>query len=259
MSKKSADFTTDSVRYVSASVIDVNEKWLHAAKRCERYTLLAIQRGEMRGYTSVGTLTVGTSQALLLSPMTRIRSAYSQDFGVRFFCAELELAQDFLEAMTLYSLSAFDFELLNKLVKTSSENEQSLADALLFSLLCDMKKAPVSEQESAQIIAKALESDSFAEIDIDKLADKTGVSKARLLKAFGEITGKSPKAYANEKRVAHARTLLTYSAFTVSKIASLLNFDDANLFTKFFTYHTGVTPSDYRRALNNIPARSKRM
>ena len=252
----SDDFVIEKVRFLGANVIDINEKWIHAGKKCEHYMLFAVERGEMRVYTSAGTRTVSAAQALLLSPSTRIRSAYSQDSGVRFFCMEFDLARDFAEAITVCNLSEFDFEILKRLVKINSENKQKLADALLFSLLCDMKKAPASEQESEQIIEKALDSDTFAECDIEKLAAQTGLSKARLLRAFTEVTGRTPKAYANERRVEYACRLLELSAFPISKIAELAGFEDANLFTKFFTYHKGITPSDYRRALNNIPARS---
>ncbi|MBO7148526.1 MAG: helix-turn-helix transcriptional regulator [Clostridia bacterium] len=249
----------NDVHYVSAKVIDINEKWILAGKKCENYTLFAVERGEMRVSSSSGAITVSASQALFLTPDTRIRSAHSGETGVRFFFAELSLERAHPLSPGLNTVSGFGFEILSRLTRTSAENEKVLADALVFSLLCEMKKAPATGQEREHaIVLHELECNGFAEIDIDGLAKTTGVSKAKLLKAFTELTGRTPKAYANEKRVEYSRTLLAHSAFTVSKIAELVGFDDANLFTKFFTYHMGVTPSDYRRVLNSIPARSKR-
>ena len=251
--------TANDVRYVSANVIDISEKWIHAGKKCKNYTLFAVERGEIRVSTSTGAITVSAAQALLLAPGTRIRSAHSGDTGVRFFCAELLLESVHMGALSLHLVSDFGFEILSRLVRISAESEKTFADALLFSLLCEVKKVPSTGQERERaIVLHELERNGFAEIDIDGLAKTTGVSKAKLLKAFAELTGRTPKAYANEMRVEYSRTLLAHSAFTVSKIAELVGFDDANLFTKFFTYHMGVTPSDYRRVLNSIPARSKR-
>ena len=48
-------------------------------------------------------------------------------------------------------------------------------------------------------------------------------------------------------RLNAAKALLSSSAYTVNEISEQLGCENANRFTKFFKYHTGISPQEYRK------------
>jgi len=92
-----------------------------------------------------------------------------------------------------------------------------------------------------------IEDNLTRDFDFDDLQKALGLDRSHISRVFSKAVGKTLKAYVNERRVALACDMLATSSFDINKIASLMGFEESNLFTKFFTYHTGITPSDYRR------------
>ncbi len=71
--------------------------------------------------------------------------------------------------------------------------------------------------------------------------------KDYLGRVMKKVTGASLKKYINDRRLEKARVLLSTSSYPVSEVARAVGFDDSNLFTKFFSYHMGKTPMDFRK------------
>jgi AraC family transcriptional activator of pobA len=60
-------------------------------------------------------------------------------------------------------------------------------------------------------------------------------------------TGKSISTWISEKTIAEARSLLQQSSLSIKEIAFLLGFVEATHFSNYFSKHTGVAPTDYRK------------
>jgi len=67
---------------------------------------------------------------------------------------------------------------------------------------------------------------------------------------IGRITKKyydiAPKELINRFVVSQANNLLSNSNYSVKEISSILEFDSPNSFVKFYKYHAGVTPTEYK-------------
>lgn len=61
-------------------------------------------------------------------------------------------------------------------------------------------------------------------------------------------TGKPIQAWIAEKTIAEAQALLARSNATVQEVAYRLAFKEPGHFTRYFKKHTGLTPSEFRRA-----------
>jgi YesN/AraC family two-component response regulator len=59
------------------------------------------------------------------------------------------------------------------------------------------------------------------------------------------------------ERLDRAKVLLQTSNYTVEAVARLLGYEDANLFSKFFRYHEGTTPTAYRNTYTKRPTNHK--
>ncbi len=237
----------------SITRISIEEKWLHRACYTENYTLFFVNKGKLRLWTSLGHIEIVEGSLVVFEKGTRIRSGYSGESGIDFF--ELVFEDDFcdfninspyyiIEKSTVLNL----FSTMCLLKEASVQNE--LLSALLS---VTWQSQNITSQTDAIIVQKVLDyinKSAECDLDIDALARTLGLDKSHISRVFSKSTGTTLKAYANKKRIEYAKSLLAESSFDINKIASLVKFEESNLFTKFFTYHTGMTPSDYRRSIS---------
>lgn len=78
-------------------------------------------------------------------------------------------------------------------------------------------------------------------------ADQLAIHVNHLNTAVQKATGKSTTTHINEQVFTEARSLLSYTCYSVAEIADGLGFEYQSYFNRFFKKHAGVTPSDFRK------------
>ena len=81
-----------------------------------------------------------------------------------------------------------------------------------------------------------------------KLAAECNISEVYFRKLFTKHFGISPKQYIIDLRIQKAKQLLTEGVMSVSVISEKCGFSNPYHFCSLFKQHTGVTPSEYRKA-----------
>lgn len=82
------------------------------------------------------------------------------------------------------------------------------------------------------------------ELDIDELADDTGVSRSYLMRIFKKSEGKTINQYLTDTRIDSAKKLL--SELSVTDTAFAVGFNNSNYFGAVFKKATGMTPSQFQ-------------
>lgn len=82
---------------------------------------------------------------------------------------------------------------------------------------------------------------------VAQLAGELLITPVHLNRICRAIAGKSASALLQEHILEEARKYLTYTSYTVSEIAYLLNFEYPNYFARFFRKHTGLSPKQFRK------------
>ena len=90
---------------------------------------------------------------------------------------------------------------------------------------------------------------NFREIDIQSVADKTGLTRRRFNDLFKKQYGVTPGHYLTGIKVEEAKSLLVDNSLSVQSIAALCGFESHYYFCKVFKKHTGVTPTQFRKGL----------
>lgn len=85
--------------------------------------------------------------------------------------------------------------------------------------------------------------------DYDALAGLAGLSRSRFNTLFRDCTGVTPAVYGNAIRIEASVCALGDPATGIGQVSDNLGFSAASNFCRFFQQHTGLTPSDYRRAM----------
>ena len=84
-------------------------------------------------------------------------------------------------------------------------------------------------------------------VEVDFLARLCRMSRSGFFTAFRKLTGQTPIAYQQEKRLELALALLKDDRRPLGEIAEACGFCDSNYFSKLFTRKFGVSPGRMRR------------
>jgi AraC-like DNA-binding protein len=84
---------------------------------------------------------------------------------------------------------------------------------------------------------------------LERLANESGISRARLAQLFRRQVGTSIHKVLNKVRVEQAQLLLKKSDFTINEIAEHCGFATSQHFARIFRQTTGGTATEYRRDL----------
>lgn len=86
-------------------------------------------------------------------------------------------------------------------------------------------------------------------ISVSDIADFLGVSCSYLSRIFKAEMGKSPLEYINEYRIEMSKKLLKSNDYTLTKISSIVGYNDVHSFIRFFKKYEALTPSEYRKSI----------
>jgi AraC-like DNA-binding protein len=88
-----------------------------------------------------------------------------------------------------------------------------------------------------------------SEIELDEVARDAGLSRPHFYKLFRRQTGVTPNIYLNTLRMEKAVQRLGQTSQSITEIGYELGFSCQSVFTRFFSSHVGMAPTDYRRAV----------
>ncbi|MFJ8076970.1 GlxA family transcriptional regulator [Streptomyces sp. NPDC096176] len=86
-----------------------------------------------------------------------------------------------------------------------------------------------------------------ADLSVDALADRAGLSPRHFARAFHTETGTTPGRYVERVRLEHARRLLEDTPDGVTKISRACGYGTSEAMRRAFVKALGVAPAEYRR------------
>ena len=85
------------------------------------------------------------------------------------------------------------------------------------------------------------------ERNVSFYAKQLNITPKYLSSVVKEVSGKTAARWIDESVILEAKTLLKYSGMSIQEIAYHLNFSTQSFFGKYFTQHTGTSPSRNKR------------
>ena len=86
-------------------------------------------------------------------------------------------------------------------------------------------------------------------ISIEELCTKFSVSRSSLQTLFKNNLNTSPKKYINDLKLSKSKQLIKENKYTISEIAFMLGFNSIHYFSRAFTQHYEISPSEYAQTL----------
>jgi len=160
-----------------------------------------------------------------------------------------------------------DAELVKTALKLKAALDVSLADdtkyceALGVVLAHDLARLAPDARRSArkfrgglagwqqQTVARHIEERLAEHVSLASLAALVRLSPYHFSRAFKQSFGMPPHRFHTHRRIERAKALLGNPQVSATEVGMAVGFSSASAFTMSFRKVTGITPSDYRRAL----------
>lgn len=99
---------------------------------------------------------------------------------------------------------------------------------------------------SVQKAMAIVDCDLTADLSLKAVSEELGINESYFSSLFRKETTKTFTHFVNEKRIEHAKKLLTSTSLQIQTVAQHCGILDVNYFTKLFRKYTGTTPGKYR-------------
>lgn len=100
-------------------------------------------------------------------------------------------------------------------------------------------------------VVQGLNKEYNKNLSLDELATSCSMSKFHFLRIFKEIVGTSPLEYRTRIRIEHAKELLEDINLPIGEVGAQVGYSSAAYFCDAFKKNTGLSPSEYRKILQN--------
>jgi AraC-like DNA-binding protein len=111
------------------------------------------------------------------------------------------------------------------------------------------KRIP-GETQGSSLVRRAitmLENDPSSQMNVKEIAQRLGVDRTTLGRAFKQHSGHGPHHFIDSYRQMKVTELLHHSTMSVEKIAAAAGFRDVKYFINWFRRRTGCSPGRFRR------------
>lgn len=149
-------------------------------------------------------------------------------------------------------------QLLTEIINQMKENQIFL----VFSFLNQLFHLFTQKQES-HILPPILSAISYMEehfqeeIHLDEITKASGFSKFHFIRLFQTETSKTPYQYLLDRRILHAKYLLTHTKDKMKEVATKSGFHSEVHFNYAFKKETSYAPNQYRKSAVSSPLTTK--
>ena len=117
--------------------------------------------------------------------------------------------------------------------------------------LCEYDSSSVSKTETLISKAQKYISENLNDVSLSKVSEAVGCTPIYLSTVFKNSTGIKFIDYITRMKIDAARMMLADSSIKIHDIADQLGYMDSKYFSQIFKKNVGITPNEYRMALEN--------
>ena len=121
----------------------------------------------------------------------------------------------------------------------------------IYSILCELaSKTPRELSPTEDIVEKAVQymKENYTDpINVKDVANAIGISLFYFTRTFKKVMYISPHTYLINLRLDNAKNLLTYTYYSIEKVARLSGFQSSSHFIRAFKQSTSYTPNKFRQ------------
>ncbi|MBE6553319.1 MAG: AraC family transcriptional regulator [Ruminococcaceae bacterium] len=251
----------ETVKYQNGGRFTSREEWIHPARIGRSYELIVMIEGEAWIEEDGIPFDLKEGDVLFLEPEKQHRGYRPSDARVSFYWFHFdEIPKDFVTEIKKH-MQPFDrytvFSLCRQLLRcVSMQYDPPILHALFYTLLGELamqgRQAVCERSPLAVRVCEWIRINSDRVLTVNDVSEQFGYNVDYLSRLFCKTYGHGLKAEIDRRRLDDMKRLLLESDLTLSAIAERTSGGDYKLFLKFFKYHEGITPSDFRRLYSEM-------
>lgn len=255
---------TENVTYEMAGLFYSRGEWIHPKRTISTYECILMLDGTAYIEENGKKYALQSGDLLLLEP-DKPHSGYMPSSGkVSFLWAHFSGLYGATKLPKYTRPLCFDrlILLFRQLLHyaNSPDYDKEAADLVMRLILTELEaEAKKKKEKSTSLYAGICEwcrTNSDRKITTADVAQHFGYNKDYLNRMFTKYGGCGLKEYISARRIEHIRSMLL-SDITLKEIARRTGFDDYKDLLKFFRYHEGLTPTQFRNLYYNTHTNNK--
>lgn len=232
--------------------------WTHPARTINTYELIVVTEGAFEMESGDDRYRLAAGDTLLLFPDRPHRGIGVSEARVSFYWIHFRVENETLPPAWVHLQDVYAVTgLCRRLLHSDKENGKGrLCDALLLLLLGEIcgqvQRRDAPANALAAKIREWIRINADQPITVALVAAHFGYHADYLSRLFKGTYGHGLKEEINRVRMQNAKLFLQETDLTLAEIAERVGMEDYKLFLKFFLYHEGITPTDFRARYQTV-------
>ena len=246
-----------NLEYSYAGLFIQDKSWRHPKRQIDTYEIIFMRKGTAYISENGVKYTVGENDFLLLEPHKTHFGFKTSEPPVSFYWLHIHLSDpSYLSDIKTGSIAAPQqlVSLFSQVLHYSAES--CMADLFSAAIVREIKSKIQNSGENMPVLAARikewLNASVSAGVTVKQTAQHFGYNENYIARFFKHAFGVGIKDYINSVKTDNAKNLLSTTMASVKEISAMLSFPNENAFVKYFKYHTGLTPSEYRNIYVNM-------
>ena len=255
-------FDNNSIKFNGMGLFNTDSLWIHPTACETTYEIIYVIAGTIYIEENGIYYELKKGDFLILKPNIT-HKGYKKSSGKTSFYWVHFFTDDIL-ALTnnRFYLSGIKQDYLFKEMLHHSYKEKSsqIMTELLLAQILISNSSDQNEEKSRKLTKDIFEwtrINATPRLKTTEIAKHFDYSEDHLTRLMKNYYGKSLKQLLAYFILEKSKGMLVNSNFSIKEIAAVLDFEDTNSFLKFFKYHIGQTPSEYRNQYTNTHMNKK--
>ncbi len=239
----------ENIEYLSGGKFQSRGSWSHPRRIIDSYEVILVTDGEVFISSDGREYALKPDDVLVIEPDTlHFGTKESENVGFYWlhFKAEASLVTGHMHIENPYHLLLLFSQLLH--FQSFNDGLFEANDYLTRLIIAELYRSRTAGGENALAsrAAEWIRVNSDIPLKVSDVADKFGYNPDYLNRVFAKSYNKSVKAYIDDCKMQHIKSLLMTTDYSFKEIAEASGFSDYKFFLKFFKHREKMTPSEFK-------------
>ena len=255
----------DTLKFVYGGKFTSRGVWRHPKRTIDSTEIIAVTKGKLYIALEEKEYCLGEGDVLRIDPDVLHYGTKFSDDEVSFYwvhfvgAAESEMPPVYCRPENFYQIELASRQLLHYF--NTERYPRECVDSMLKILLAELNFSNnIRNTKNAKLYAEIKEwvrINSDISIKVSDVAEHFGYNVDYLNRVFKLHYPQGLKSYIDMKRMDNIKYDLVNGDITLKELSLKYRFNDYKYFLKYFKYHEGISPKDYRKLYYNIHTNNK--
>lgn len=242
------------LHFIHMGLFERTGEWIHPITTIDSYEIIYVLDGKVHIREGETQYHLEKGEMLLLSPNV-------EHGGTEISCGRtsfywLHFLTDTPEAFAIPKRSTPEPRHTERVMKEVMQSQQrvdpTMAELILARWLLEGDRPVERRSKRAHEIAEYVRIHAHHPLSVEEVAAHFGYAPDHLSRILRQEFGMGAKAFMIEKRLEYIESILLNTNEPIKEVASRCGFEDENIFVKFFKYHEGITPTEFRNGFFRV-------